>query len=178
MRLFCLCLVCAIDTALMADEVELHAGDRLLGTVFEQTAESVHLDHPVLGRLVLDAALVRAVRRDSAAAAPWVPPGLPAPVDPAGVLAAEPLPAPKRRWDSRIEVGFGANEGTTEEANLRLAFTTALEEETQRYKFSAVYSLQTSRGDRSKNMFNAAVAAEWPQLGSRRSYFARRLRLR
>jgi len=136
----------------MGDEVELHSGDRLLGTVVEQTADSVVLDHPALGRLVIDADLVRAVRLDSDPAPP-------------------PPPPPKPRWDSRFEVGFGANEGTTEESNLRFAFTTTLEEKTQRYKFSSVYSLQTSRGDRSKNMFNATMVAQWPQSESRWGYF-------
>ncbi len=44
MRLWCLCLVGALSRVLMGDEVELHGGDRLLGTVVEQTADSVVLD--------------------------------------------------------------------------------------------------------------------------------------
>ena len=55
MRLWCLCLVGALSRVLMGDEVELHSGDRLLGTVVEQTADSVVLDHPALGRLVTNA---------------------------------------------------------------------------------------------------------------------------
>ncbi len=64
----------ALSRVLMGDEVELHNGDRLLGTVVEQTADSVVLDHPALGRLVIDADLVRAVRLDSDPAPPPPPP--------------------------------------------------------------------------------------------------------
>lgn len=170
MRLWCLCLVGALSRVLMGDEVELHSGDRLLGTVVEQTADSVVLDHPALGRLVIDADLVRAARLDSDPAPPPPPPPADLPVAAPGPAAVGP-PAPKPRWDSRLEVGFGANEGTTEESNLRFAFTTTLEEKTQRYKFSSVYSLQTSRGDRSKNRFNATMVAQWPHSESRWGYF-------
>ena len=55
MGLGCLCLVGARGRVRMGDEVGLQGGDRLLGTVVEQTADSVVLDHPTLGRLVTDA---------------------------------------------------------------------------------------------------------------------------
>lgn len=182
-----LCVLGVVTTSL-ADEVELVTGEVLHGELIEHTPEVVVLDHPILGRLEIPAEAVQAVRLEGPGAAPSA--GQRAPTDEASSAddgratapgrAQEPAPAlppdettpPEPRWDSKFEFGFGLREGATEDANLHMAFTTALKQESYGYDIDSRYALRTSRGNRSENKFTAGLFAKWPVSNSRWYYFA------
>ncbi len=162
-----------------ADRIELITGEVLRGEIVQRTAEWLVLDHQILGRLEIPAQAVRRV--DDLLPAPSSPPTElvrdtrksqpnPAPHTPAPPPTPTPEPGP--RWHSKIEFGFAATEGNSEDANLTLAFRSLIDRGFDMYTFDSRYSLRTSRGDRSENKLTAGLLAEWPLSDPRWSYFA------
>ncbi len=161
-----------------ADRIELITGEVLLGEIVQRTAECLVLDHPILGRLEIPAQAVRRVDdwlpaqsspptelvRDTRKSEPNPAPPTPAP--------PPPPPEPGPRWHSKIEFGFAATEGNSEDANLTLAFKSLIDRGYDKYTLDSRYSLRTSRGDRSENKLTAGLLAEWPLSDPRWSYFA------
>jgi len=55
------CIAVAMPVAARADEIELASGDQLKGKVVQMTDQHIVLEHPVLGRLKIDAEKVKSV---------------------------------------------------------------------------------------------------------------------
>src|SRR5690606_4926172 len=78
-----------------ADEITLVSGEKLHGTLLEQTDEVVRFEHPVLGELTIPRAGVSAIGVPPASPADAPPPTTAPPVDaPPVEPAAEPPPPP------------------------------------------------------------------------------------
>ncbi len=163
----------------LADQVTLTTGDVLRGEIVQSTAEHLVLDHPILGRLEIPRHAVDRV--DDLPPAPTESPPsaekdaakTDGPSSPRPASATpKPKAPPKPRWDSKLEMGFGATEGNSEDANVLLAFNSRLDRGFDKYTVDSRYSLRTSRGDRSENKLTAGLLTEWPIPPSRWSYFA------
>lgn len=162
----------------LADQVTLTTGEVLRGEIVQSTAEHLVLDHPILGRLEIPRHAVERVD-DLPPASTESPPSAendaakadPPPPSPASATL-KPKAPPKPRWNSKLELGFGATEGNSEDANVLLALNSLLDRGHDKYTFDSRYSLRTSRGDRSENKLTAGLLTEWPLPPSRWSYFA------
>ncbi len=161
-----------------ADQIELITGEVLRGEIIQSTADRLVLDHPILGRLEIPRNAVEHVD-DLPPVSAESPPT--APTDEAkddGPPESKPVPptTPKAssnpRWNSKLELGFVAHEGNTEDANVLLALNSVRDRGYDKYTFDSRYSLRTSRGDRSENKLTAGLLTEWPIPPSRWSYFA------
>ncbi len=161
-----------------ADEIELITGEVLRGEIIQRTADLLVLDHPILGRLEIPRNAIEQVD-DVPPVSTDLPPTTAA--DEAksdGSPESKPVPptqpeaSPKPRWDSKLELGFVAHEGNTEDANVLLALNSVRDRGYDQYTFDSRYSLRTSRGDRSENKLTAGLLIEWPLPPSRWSYFA------
>ena len=161
----------AVDVSL-ADQIKLITGDVLHGEIVQSTVEQLVLAHPILGRLEIPRSAIEQVE-DLAPTSTISPPSTttdePKTDEPP---SPKPEASPKPRWDSKLELGFGATGGNSEDANVLLAFNSVLNRGYDKYTFDSRYSLRTSRGDRSENKLTAGLLAEWPVPPSRWSYFA------
>ncbi|MHC4414405.1 MAG: DUF481 domain-containing protein [Planctomycetota bacterium] len=158
-----LLLVCVIALVQVAptEEVVLTSGEVLRGQVIEQTADLVILEHPLLGRTEIPTAAVKEVRFIPPAPAAELPAEPPPPAEPAAAEAVRAAPS-KPRWKSKLEFGTTGSAGVSEEFDLRIAFGSALKEETRRYTFASSYYLDTNQGDKTDSKAYADLLAEWP----------------
>lgn len=163
----------------LADQVTLTTGEVLRGEIVQSTAEHLVLDHPILGRLEIPRHAVERVDDLPPASTESPPPTTtdeatanePSESKPAPAMP-KPESSPRPRWDSKLELGFAAHEGNTEDANVLLAVNSRLDRGFDKYTVDSRYSLRTSRGDRSENKLTAGLLTEWPIPPSRWSYFA------
>ena len=162
-----------------ADQVTLTTGEVLRGEIVQSTADHLVLDHPILGRLEIPRHAVERVDdlppllTDSPPATAADEAKADGPPTPKPVPATpQPEASPKPRWDSKLELGFGATGGNSEVANLLLALNSSLDRGYDKYTFDSRYSVRTSRGDRSENKLTAGLLTEWPLPPSRWNYFA------
>ena len=161
-----------------ADWVELITGEVLRGEIIQTAGDRLVMDHPILGRLEIPRNAIEQVE-DLPPVATDLPPTTPTDEaklnelpSPQAEPPTQPKASPKLRWNSKIELGFVANEGNTEDANVLLAVNSLLDRGYDKYTFDSRYSLRTSRGDRSENKLTAGLLTEWPIPPSRWSYFA------
>ncbi len=167
----------ALASYAAADVVVLETGERLFGAVVERNDERVVLDHPVLGRLTLDAASVNQIIETSDAQ-----PGDPADAaaEEAAVEAAPVEEAPQApevegapAWESRVGLGFGFSSGNTENSNLNLKFTTVRDTDETTTSFDAAYYFAEDDGETSENKATVGVNQDWKVPDSPWLYFAR-----
>jgi len=184
-------LVLATNPTATAEEIVLSSGETLNAPITERTDDSITIEHPILGSLTvsldnvvsIDGALIGA----AAAPADDAPPAEQAEQPPAEAQddapptaaggqppqpAAPPAPVEQPQWDYKLEIGFNANEGNTEDQNLRIAFTAERDREDNRLLFDASYKLASSNGDRTENRISTGILSEWPVNGEPYSYFA------
>ncbi len=162
-----------------ADRIELITGEVLRGEIVQSTVEWLVLDHPILGRLEIPQNAVEQVEylpptsteSPPATATDEAKADLPPLAKPVSATP-EPEASPKPRWHSKLELGFAATEGNSEDANLVLAFNSSIDRGYDKYTLDSRYLLRTSRGDRSENKLTAGLLAEWPLSDSRWNYFA------
>lgn len=170
MTLGCLALA-GLAASALADEVQLNAGDVLRGKVVEQSDQQVTLEHPVLGKLSVPRAQVRAVVID--------PPGTPgntgtpgaggaAPVEGASTAAPALVEAAPAEWvtwwsDWKSEVVLGLNgaEGNTEKMSFTAGFKSARETSDTRFKFDTAYARATDRGDLNRHDLTMGLLHDW-----------------
>jgi len=164
--------VCLAVPSARADIVVLQTGERLIGEITSQNDEAIILEHPILGTLTLNAADVRSVivQADEmpepeadvpqvVAEAPQVPP------------VPEQEPAPE--WKSRVELGFNASDGNTENANLTLSFKTTRDTPDETTTFDAAYYFAENSGVASENKATLGVNHDWKFKDSPWLLFAR-----
>ncbi len=146
----------------LGDEVTLSTGDTLTGAVVEQTADTVVLQHDVLGRLEIPLAQVQAVIGPETIEVETVIPE-------AKVAGAEPE---KSEWESRFELAAGGAFGNTDTQNFRLGLTSKRETESMRTSLDAAYYYGADNGDRTENRFTAGILNDWLFKNSRWLIFA------
>lgn len=139
------------------DELELIGGDRLSGTIVEQTDEAIVLDHAALGRITIP--------REQLAGA------LAADAEDAAVEAAAPPPLPSD-WISRFVLNGGASAGNSDTQNINVAVTSVRETEETITNLDASYYYGASNGDRDTNRLTTGIRNDWLLPDSRWFYFA------
>lgn len=111
------------------ETVKLVNGDTLEGKVLERTDDGIVLEHPVLGRLELDA--------DQLAAEETQP----------GLFGSTFL----KGWHRQLEAGFNGAQGNSETLNARLGLHLGVRDDHRRWDIDAVYHLARSDGETSDN---------------------------
>jgi putative salt-induced outer membrane protein YdiY len=184
MRPLVFALALAVSTAwtALAEEVELISGERLTGRIARRSAERLVLDHAILGSLGIPLSAVRSIDgrplppaeeqapRQSAEESAERKPSAEKEAEATATEPPQPPPAPE--WDSQIELGAAAREGTTDEANLRAALRTTRRRPGHQFKYDATYRLATVRGDRTENRFSTGFFSEWDRPRPRWTAFA------
>jgi putative salt-induced outer membrane protein YdiY len=158
-----------------AAEIELISGERLEGRIAERSAESIILEHAILGRLEIPRAAIRSIDGRPLSPADEQAPRR-APETEAEEQEAEegaeasgpsepppPPPGPDKeiQWDATLELGFAAREGTTDEASLRSGLRISRTTAGHEFRYDATYRLATARGDRTENRFSTGFFSEW-----------------
>jgi len=171
-RAFALLLAFSALSAASAEDIELISGERLTGRIARRSAERLILDHAILGPLQIPLAAVRSIdgrplrpaeeqapRQSAEESAKRKQP----PAEEAEATATESPepPAPTPEWDSQIELGAAARQGTTDEANLRAALRTTRRKPGRQFRYDATYRLATVRGDRTENRLSTGFFSEW-----------------
>lgn len=133
------------SVAIADDRIELTTGDVLTGEITAISEEQVTLEHAVLGTINIP--------RDQIAVMP----------DPLPELEPAPIEEPpaKPTWESQIDLGFAGSRGNSDTLDVRAAFETRLETETDRWRIDAAYYYGESDGETSKNQFTAGVLKDW-----------------
>jgi len=172
-------LLLACGTSARAEEIILVSGERLTGRIEDRTTETLVLEHAILGRLQIPITAVRSI--DGRAISPTEPrPQQPGDFRPAAEsqessraadATASPAPETKPEWDSQIELGATATEGSTQDANVRLAMKTSRKTPEHLFRCDVGYRLATSRGDRTENYFTTGFLSQWEKPTSRWSEF-------
>jgi putative salt-induced outer membrane protein YdiY len=145
-----------------ADEIELANGDRLVGTVLEQTDETILFSHESLGVMSVDVANVTVIRTADAEAAVVVE----------APEVALPAPEDESAWKSNFDLGLGGSFGNTDTQSVRAAITSTRETDTMRTALDSSYFFGSTDGDRTENRFTAGLLNDWLIPGSPWFYFA------
>lgn len=137
-----------------ASTITLSSGETMNVTVLERGAESVRVEHPLLGELTIPADAVTTINGE--AYEPPVEQIAAQPEEEAEPAAGEPV------WTSSLTLGVDGSEGNTESLNFRAEFhTERLVEEVERFRFFSRYRLETDEGDRTKNDWYNSAIQEW-----------------
>lgn len=138
-----------------ASTITLSSGETMNVTVLERGADSVLVEHPLLGELSIPADALTTVNGE-----PYEPP-------PVEQIAAQPeeeaaASADAPVWNSSFELGLSGSEGNTENLNFRTAFRTErVIEDVERFSFLSRYKIKTDNGDRSENEWYNSALQEW-----------------
>jgi putative salt-induced outer membrane protein YdiY len=124
----------AVPVTRGADELRFKNGDRLTGTVIEQTGELIRFRHATLGEVRIATAEAEVVElsatppeslaglpplTEPAPPAPAVPPAASPAIKPAAMVASGARPDPSR-WRGKIEFGFKQQSGATDSVDFSL----------------------------------------------------------
>ncbi len=136
-----------------ANTLTLTSGETMSVTVLERTAESITVQHPLLGELTIPA--------DGVASLDGAPYEIPV-----EQIAAQPeeeeLAGTTPVWTSSLELGINGSEGNSENLSGRVAFRTErLVEDVERFEFLSRYRIDTRDGDRTTNEWYNSALQEW-----------------
>ena len=154
-------LLLASTTA--AEEIELTGGDHLTGTIVQQDAERIVIEHSALGRLEIALNQVLSIDGEADAAA-WEP------VAPA--MLADEAPEDEKEWKSQFQLGLSASAGNTDAQSFHAGIRSVRESESDKTTLNAHYYYGASDGDRDTNKLTAGVLQDWLVPDSRWLYFA------
>lgn len=175
-----------VSAAAAADTVALTNGDVLTGTVLEQTAERLTLDHEVLGKITLDTKRVAKVTLDADQAAekaetkPEDKPVAKKQADEvkpdakqAEAMKADALEAAQENrtflqrfredWNSKLTLGLNGSNGPTQRQDYRVKFKTAFEDGDERVLFDTSWYYATANSKQSQNQLQANLTKDWLQ---------------
>ncbi|MEL0082910.1 MAG: DUF481 domain-containing protein [Gammaproteobacteria bacterium] len=131
-------------TPVSAAQIVLSNGDRLTGQIVEQSVTTVTLDHPQLGRLVIDRNNIapgeRLVKAET--------------VEPA---VLPPTQALKRR----IEAGLNGSNGNSRDRDFRLGYQARNESDLRRLLLKTAYQKSSSDGETDENDFYVELTHDW-----------------
>ena len=152
-RAFSLLLVSLLLVAPLtaaADTIELVNGDKLTGDVIERTAESVLLEHPVLGRVEIPVAQIK-------------PPEAPN----QGLFGTSFLAG----WTRTFQLGVSGAQGNTKNNDVLAALDMGYEDEHKRWAFDAVYRFGAADGETTKHDAFTQLRRDWLLTDSRWFFF-------
>jgi len=174
-----LCFLLSSGSVVIGDEIILSTGEVLEVEIVGRNDTSLIVNHAVLGRLAIpwkgivsvteekgDATDAKAGAGGSAEAVASVKAAPPS--DEGAPVKEEKKIDP---WKSRFVLGFGADAGNTERANLAIELTTKRERETDKTALDARYYYSQDRGDRNANKFTAGGVRDWLFADSPWSFF-------
>jgi putative salt-induced outer membrane protein YdiY len=115
-----------------ADTIELKSGDKIEGTIVEQSEDTVVVEHAVLGRLEIPASEIK-------------PPAPPKP----GVFGTSILEG----WDKSLSAGLQGSSGKSKDQSANADFTLKRETERNRMSYVARYYMVSTEDD-STDQFN------------------------
>ncbi len=138
-----------------AANLTLTSGEEMNVTVLERGADSIRVEHALLGELTIPADAVNTLN-----GAPYAPPAVEQiaaqPEEDADSVSAAAV------WTSSLELGLNGSEGNTENLSGRIAFRAErLEEDVKRFDFLTRYKLDTRDGDRTTNEWYTRALHEW-----------------
>lgn len=179
-----------------ADRIELFNGDVLSGRVVARTDEAVTLEHPVLGKVVIQADRIKPAGPTRASS---TKPNTPQADPPA--TQAEPTPRSKpastqpkkktgppardpqgdrqktafkqllKEWNSRLTLGLNGVAGNTERQNYRVMFNARKTEGRDRWEFNSRWVYAFADGRQNQNQFETNLTREWLQEDSQWFFF-------
>lgn len=127
-------LICGFAASAGAEPIELENGDKFEGTIIEQRASSIVVDHPVLGRVEIPRTALKPV----------------APENP-GLFGTDFL----RGWKRNLGAGFSGASGNSQDASFNAGLNLNRSAETFRGAFDTSYFYSTKEGDASTNEYFA-----------------------
>lgn len=183
--------IAACASRAFSEVIVLSTGEQIIATISERTDETITIQHTVLGELTIplnnvvsiDGVSTGEVARPGQQQPGEAPEGEGAPPseEPAATAggapprSASPPEAPPEKespWDMKLELGLNAHSGNTQDLSLRSAFTAVRETESSKLTYDVSYRYASDRGDKTEDYFTTGILAEWPQPGTRWSYFA------
>jgi len=162
-------------------EIVLVTGEVLRATIVERTGDRVIVRHPVLGELRIAVADIRTIdgrpvdpvpapaSGDAAPAGQTPAPARPSEAvrdedadgDDGDEMTIEPIVRPPAVWESRVELGFSASSGTSDDLRLRVGWGATRTDHRNRLRLDAALRYGTSRGKRTESAVTAGTFSEW-----------------
>ena len=170
MKFFVVVVGCLLMTAgVEADTVTLSTGETLTGTITSHTAESLVLEHPVLGTLTIPAGQVTspvlgetapvevADAEDDVVAVKAVAETAEATVKATTGLTEDLLAG----WDSTVDIGLNGADGNNDNISLYLALVSKKENDEGRWKLDSSYRYGQQDGSTRTNRYTAGLVRDW-----------------
>lgn len=129
-----LLLLIAFISAAAADEFELVNGDKVAGSVVEQNDESIVVDHPQLGRIVIPRTALK-------------PPTPPNP----GLFGTQILEG----WNRNLGAGFSGSSGNSSDASFNASMALSRTTDTYRSAFNTSYFFASQNSQQTTNEYFA-----------------------
>jgi putative salt-induced outer membrane protein YdiY len=139
--------------------VTLSSGDRLSGTITASTGDTVTLEHPLLGELLLPLGEIAAIDPDPATVAVESAVETESPATDPGILGTGWL----RSWDRRVEIGITGAAGKSENQKINAGFTADFEDDTTRWSHETRYFRDEADGSLSDHSFKSLLNRDWLQ---------------
>ena len=152
----------ALLAPVSAATLTLANGDRLNGTIVSATTETVILQHPLLGELVLPRANVLSVDPSSH----FEPAQDDIETDVVGLDPGIFATGWLTDWQKKVAVGISGASGKSESLKINAGFTAAFEDESTRWSFEAAYYRNEADGTLSDNSFRTLLNRDWLRPGS------------
>jgi putative salt-induced outer membrane protein YdiY len=155
----CLLVVPCLAVPALADEVVLVTGEKLTGTITSSEGETVVLEHPVLGRLVIPKSKLAAPTPPVSPVAPVAPV---APATPAPAPAAPPAPPEDPNpWKFKVEAGVTGSAGNVEQSDLHAAISTVLDNDARKVQAKAAMTRSEIEGEKTKDQSFVEATHDW-----------------
>lgn len=155
--------------------VTLTNGDVLHGVLTSLEDDSLIIEHPLLGSVVIQQQSIRTVELASTDPA-FVEQGA---SDPSAEDAEEPLKeivdAEPKPWDFAIDIGLTGSGGNTDKANARLRFGATFMSELREFDAYGLYLYSEEDGDRTQSRAELSARNEWLMPDRHWRYFVRGL---
>lgn len=141
-----------INGSVHAEEIQLATGEVLKVEVREVTAETVHVVHPVLGKMSLPRESVTLLERQDDE---YVP------VEDAPAVAETTEEPSDVEWSTRLTLAGSYATGNTESANVTSRLRVERTTERTRTSFDAGYFFGSRDGERSEHRFTTGLRNDW-----------------
>ncbi|MBT8484299.1 MAG: DUF481 domain-containing protein [Phycisphaerales bacterium] len=150
-----------IASSASADNVLLDRGDQLTGVIVGESADTVVLEHDVLGRLSIPRDQIASIEVEESIV------GLAALQD-----ELTPVSAPEKEWKSHFQLGGSGTFGNSDTQTISAAVTALRERADERTALDAAYYFGTTDGDKDTSRFTSGILHDWLLPDSPWLYFA------
>lgn len=130
-------LLVLVDAPVLADTIELENGDKIEVTIVEETEDTLVVEHPQLGRMIVPRSALK-------------PPTPPHP----GLFGTDFMLG----WTRSLGLGFSGSSGNSKDSSINASFQFARDAETFRGRFDSGYFYSTQQNVKNKNEFFAGYA--------------------